>query len=205
MAKLKAPLMSLGASGALGKALVFFPWKGLNVVREYVTPSNPKTVPQTTQRGFLTEVVTAIHALQALAVDPLIAIDIAAYALWGSIFDTPRTWFNQACKNNIDQRVATKKGGLFRDGLFTPAALQVTCHLEFTKVSGANDITAGTWFYGTSKTALILSVAGVFTADSIDNVIASLSAKTKYYFQFRPTAHADYVGVRSGIYYATTP
>jgi len=49
MAKLKAPLMSLGASGALGKALVFFGWKGLDVVREYVIPANPKTTAQNTQ------------------------------------------------------------------------------------------------------------------------------------------------------------
>ncbi|GAI75819.1 unnamed protein product, partial [marine sediment metagenome] len=46
MAKLKGPLFSLGASGALGEAVVYFPWKGLNVVREYVIPSNPKTDPQ---------------------------------------------------------------------------------------------------------------------------------------------------------------
>ncbi|GAH96000.1 unnamed protein product, partial [marine sediment metagenome] len=36
MAKLKGPLFSLGASQQLGKALVFFGWKGLDVVREYV-------------------------------------------------------------------------------------------------------------------------------------------------------------------------
>ncbi|GAI66183.1 unnamed protein product, partial [marine sediment metagenome] len=64
MAKLKAPLMSLGASGQLGKSLVFFGWKGLDVVREYVIPSNPQTDLQTTQRDYLTEIVTRLHTVQ---------------------------------------------------------------------------------------------------------------------------------------------
>ncbi|GAH56681.1 unnamed protein product, partial [marine sediment metagenome] len=64
-------LMSLGASGQLGKALVFFPWKGLNVVREYVVPANPDTDLQGTQRGYLTTMVDAIHAAQALDPWPL--------------------------------------------------------------------------------------------------------------------------------------
>jgi len=42
VSKLKAPLLSLGASGQIGKSLVFFGWKGLDVVREYVIPSNTK-------------------------------------------------------------------------------------------------------------------------------------------------------------------
>ena len=203
MAKVKAPLMSLGASGAIAKTLVFFPWKGIDAVREYVIPANPKTTPQNNQRSYLTEAVAAVHAAQALAVDPLIAVDQTAYSLWGSIWATPRTWFNQICKNNMNQRVAIKRGCIYRDGAFTPGAGQVTCHLEFTKVSGANNVTAGTWYYGTSKTALINQFPATILVDSIDDVKAGLVAGVKYYFQFRPTLHADYVGAYSGIYYAT--
>lgn len=203
MAKLKAPLLSLAASGKLADTLVYFPWKGLDVVRQYVIPANPRTTPQTTQRGYITEVVDKIHEIQALALAPLIAIDVTAYALWASLLATPMTWFNRACKMNLDQRVATLRGCLYRDGSFTPGANQVTCHLEFTKVSGANDVTAGNWYYGTSKTALINQAAGTVVADSIDDVIAGLQSGIKYYFQFRPTLHADYVGAFSGIYHAT--
>ena len=60
MAKLKAPLLSFGASGAIAKSLVYFPWKGLNVVREYVIPSNPKSTLQVTQRGYLAAAVAVI-------------------------------------------------------------------------------------------------------------------------------------------------
>lgn len=50
MAKVKAPLLSLGASGKLGNTLVGFTWKGIKCMREYVVPANPQTADQTTQR-----------------------------------------------------------------------------------------------------------------------------------------------------------
>ncbi|GAI80781.1 unnamed protein product, partial [marine sediment metagenome] len=94
MAKLKAPLLSFGASGAIAKAVVYFPWKGLNVAREYVIPANPKTTLQTTQRGYLSAAVDAIHAAQADPTNPIVEADTVAYALYGSCEPTPRTWFN---------------------------------------------------------------------------------------------------------------
>lgn len=57
MAKLKAPLLSLGASGKIAGTLVFFVWKGLKVAREYVIPANPKTAAQVTQRGYFADAV----------------------------------------------------------------------------------------------------------------------------------------------------
>jgi hypothetical protein len=46
MAKVTGPLYSMGASGKLGNALVFFPWKGLNVVREWLVPTNKESSGQ---------------------------------------------------------------------------------------------------------------------------------------------------------------
>ncbi|GAI68425.1 unnamed protein product [marine sediment metagenome] len=89
MAKLKAPLLSFGASGAIAKAVVYFPWKGLNVAREYVIPANPRTALQTTQRGYLTAAVDGVHAAQADATNPLDSEDASAYALYGSCEPTP--------------------------------------------------------------------------------------------------------------------
>lgn len=43
MALVKAPLLSLDASGALGNALVFSKWKGRPYVRSLVKPANPKS------------------------------------------------------------------------------------------------------------------------------------------------------------------
>lgn len=50
MAKVIAPLQSFSASGKIGKSLVFFSHLGRNVVRQLVTPANPKTKEQGSQR-----------------------------------------------------------------------------------------------------------------------------------------------------------
>ena len=197
MAKLKAPLMSLGAAGALGKALVFFGWKGLDVVREYVVPANPKTSGQTTQRGYLTEVVDYIHSAQADAA-PLDETDTSAYSLWGSIFATPRTWFNQCVKNYLDQKVAGKNGQVFRNGSTTPGANKLDVEI-WSHVAPA--VSTGNFWIGTSKTALIRSVAAVVASHKYSQAITGLTTGVKYYWQFRPATPAAALGQMSGIYY----
>jgi len=59
MAIVKAPLLSLGASGKLAGTLVASTWKGIKTMREYVKPANPKTAAQVTQRGLFTDAVSA--------------------------------------------------------------------------------------------------------------------------------------------------
>jgi len=59
MARVRTPLLSFGARGKLANTLVFFPWKGIDAVREYVIPTNPRTAAQTTQRGYMTDIVSA--------------------------------------------------------------------------------------------------------------------------------------------------
>lgn len=197
MAKLKAPLMSLGATGQLGKALVFFNWKGLDVVREYVIPSNPRTSGQTTQRGYVTTVVAKIHSYQGLAANPLSALDVSAYALWASVVQRATTWFNQMVRNLVDQLVAGKTGEAVTDGTTTPGASQLAVSVFDTD----GNITAGNFWYGTSKTALVNSEAGALAAGEFTATIASLTAGVKYFWQFRPTTPAGAVGANSGIYY----
>ncbi len=46
MAKVEGPLMSLGARGKIGDAVVFFPWKGIHAVRRWLVPANPKSDEQ---------------------------------------------------------------------------------------------------------------------------------------------------------------
>lgn len=53
MAVASGPLMSLGASGKLGGAIVFSSWKGRPVVRQLVTPSNPQSAKQTARRAMM--------------------------------------------------------------------------------------------------------------------------------------------------------
>ena len=62
MAKLNAPLMSFAASGKIAKSLVYATWKGIDTVRQYVVPSNPKTPAQQAQRSLLTMAVNLWRA-----------------------------------------------------------------------------------------------------------------------------------------------
>ena len=197
MAKLKAPLMSFGASGAIAKAIVYFPWKGLNVAREYVIPSNPKTTLQTTQRGYLSDAVDGIHAAQADPTNPLDEEDTQAYALYGSCEPTPRTWFNQAVKDWIDQKVATKLPCLCSNMVITPATGELGLSLYLWEAT----CTAGKFYYGTSKTALINSEDAVIATQEATATLTGLTAGVKYFIQFRPDPADPAEGARSGIYY----
>lgn len=197
MAKLKGPLFSLGATQKLGGALVYFPWKGLNVVREYVIPANPRTDAQTTQRGYLSNAVDRIHTAQARATNPLDEDDVSAYALWGSTFPTPRTWFNQICKNMIDQQVDGNDYPVYYDGSATPGVDSLVMQL-YAHYDPPDD---GHFFYGTSKTALIHSIAAIIAGTSISVTIPDLVTGVKYFVQFRADAGDDAEGSESGIYY----
>lgn len=204
MAKLKGPLFSLGATNAIGKALVYFPWKGLNVVRTWVQPANPNTTAQQTQRGYMQTIVALIHDVEALGAAGLTSVDTAAYALYGSTLGLVMTWFNAVVRQCLKQKVALKHYAIYYECVVTPGVDLVNLNFHWYKEFGvAEDITAGTVYYGTSKTALINAFAANVVADLITANIVGLVTGTKYYFQFRSTAHADFDGTRSGIYHGT--
>lgn len=199
MAKLKAPLLSLGASGAIGKSIVFFGWKGLDCVREYVIPANPKTDPQTTQRGYLADAVETIHYLEGLAATDLNAVDKTAYALYGSTFPTPRTWFNQIVMRWLIAKVNAEHVQIFVEGTFTDVGAGATTLTLFNHHYPAE---AGFMVCGTSPTALTKSVAADGVAGLHTGAFTGLTKGVKYYFQFRPTkVTEDKYVARSGIYH----
>ncbi len=191
--------MSLGASGAIGKTIVYFGWKGLDVAREYVIPANPKTTAQNTQRGYIIAAVAAIHAAQVDVTNPLVEVDKSAYSLFGSTFPTPRTWFNQICQRWLLAEVNGEVAAIYANGEFVdPATEQITITLFNHQTADQ----AGFMVCGTSKTALIKSVAADGVVGVHTGVFTGLTKGVKYFFQFRPTKVADdkYVA-RSGIYY----
>jgi len=205
VAKLKAPLMSLGAAGQLGRALVFFPWKGLNVVREYVIPSNPKTALQTTQRSYVTAAVAMIHTAQADADHPLTSEDQIAYSALAQAKGKIMTWFNMAVKLWVDVAVAAKTSCVYSSINFVSKAAAACSINLFLNEETGSDLAAGKFYFGTSKTNLIHSTAADIIAGVAAQIIgvdlsAFLTAGTKYYMQFRPDAGDDCVGADSGIY-----
>jgi len=199
VAKLKAPLLSLGASGAIGKTIVYFGWKGLDCAREYVVPSNPKTTPQNTQRGYVIAVVAAIHDAQVDVTNPLIEVDKSAYSLYGSTFPTPRTWFNQIAQRWLLAEVNSEVAAIYANGEFVdPATEEITITLFNHQTADQ----AGFMVCGTSKTALIKAVAADGVVGVHTGVFTGLTKGVKYFFQFRPTKVTDDRFVaRSGIYY----
>lgn len=52
MAKVTGPLLSLNASGTVGKALTYKQWKGINACSIKSRPSNPRTADQMIGRAF---------------------------------------------------------------------------------------------------------------------------------------------------------
>lgn len=51
MARVTGPLMSMEASGTIGKSLTFANWVGRQYVRRWTRPSNPQTLNQMEQRN----------------------------------------------------------------------------------------------------------------------------------------------------------
>lgn len=51
MAKITAPLLSLGGRGSIAKSVVFSNWRGVNYARQHVIPGNPKTTAQSLTRN----------------------------------------------------------------------------------------------------------------------------------------------------------
>jgi len=201
MAKLKGPLFSLGASGQIGKTLVFFGWKGLDVVREYVVPSNPQTTGQTTQRGYLTACVAAIHTAQGHGTDPIVEADIRAYALLASVVQAATTWFNQVCRQWLKQKVAGLIPVIFRSINLVATSGDIQVKGQMTQESGTPVM--GALRYGTSKTALINSKACTKTQLEGGIHITGLTNGVKYYVQYRCMSPDPFIGSNSGIYYAT--
>ncbi len=205
MAKLKGPLMSLGASGKLANTLVFFPWKGLAVVREYVIPSNPKTALQIIQRGYLTAAVAMVHTAQADVTNPLQSIDQVAYAALASAKGRIMTWFNQVCKLWIDAEGTGDVPVVYSDMTFTTKTLGALDIELYLNEKTPSTLLAGTFYFGSTKTNLIYTATATVTAGDKVALVAEdgsafLTAGVKAYVQFRPDAADPCENADSGIY-----
>jgi len=145
----------------------------------------------------MTDIVGKIHAAQGSATHPLTAKDVQAYALLASVVQVATTWFNQCVRDGVNQLVAGLREAVYSGGVVTPGADQLT--IEVWNIGIAP--TAGHFWYGTSRTALINSIASTPVGGSNAAIISGLTTGVKYFMQFRPTAPASLVGTRSGIYY----
>lgn len=194
MAKLKAPLFSLGASGSLAKTLVYFNWKGINAVREHVVPTNPNTAAQQTQRGYMTAALAEFHGADYSEAD------ITAWARLAGAEGLVMTGFNRMVKEFIDEAVAGNTWERIYNATFSAVGAN-NFDVTIKKAEGGNTPTC---YYGTRKTYFPDS-QGV-GADGVDTwitTIAGLTASTLYYLYFSVgTPGTDYG--RTGIYMQRT-
>ena len=113
MVKVTAPLMSQDASGSLGKSIVFAKWKGRNYVRQLVTPSNPRTVPQRGRRAIIKFLAQAWAALtSAMQASYLTLAASNSYSTFNAYTSTnANRWTNgDAPQQNFQQPTTSTAG-----------------------------------------------------------------------------------------------
>ena len=90
MAKVDGPLFSLEARGKIADAMVFFPWKGRHIVRQWLKPTNPKS----TKQGYLRSALKAIGKFMAKVgnVSDGDALDSKIYVAATSKADAGMNW-----------------------------------------------------------------------------------------------------------------
>jgi len=96
MAKVKTPLLSFSASGSVADSITFSSWKGINVVKKWFKPANPRTVLQVNVRTALS---LSIAKYQELTAPQKTAYDVGAEG-------TGKSGANLAVQRMMDAYVA---------------------------------------------------------------------------------------------------
>lgn len=181
MAKLTAPLFSLKASGQLGKSLVYLNWKGINDVRTYVIPANPKSNLQNIQRGYMIDGVDMWHA------NAWNAADLTAFNNWAGVSGAAMSGFNRVIKEYIYART---HAGTWHAVLSVVISLITTTGFKIT-AAGSAAVTFEC-HYGTSPTAMVNTEAVANAAGVLTVTLAGLTANVVYFAEIVPTTAAEY-------------
>ena len=197
MAKPKAPLFGFGASGQLGRSIVFGNWKGIDVAREYVVPANPDTAAQSTQRGYFTAAVGQWHD----AVNVLTATDKSAWNRLAGVQASARSGFNEFVRRFVNERVAGGSGPGHFFGVTNIALVHNAFKADIDdSLGGTLTVTLNV---GNSKTFFSVSatdaqVGGLTSFTAFDTGFA---AGTTVYYWFEAGTSGSGTGYkRSGLY-----
>jgi hypothetical protein len=194
MAKLTGPLMSFGASGQLGKTIVLGAWKGINTARQYVIPSNPRSVGQIAQRAIFS---TVVNCWRSVALTALVK---AGWNRLASLKTAAVSGFN-VFQSNVTRLAAEVPAGSI-------AISAVFNSWDDVGIVMANLDTMGTGteagnfsvLFGATPDQMVFSaslaiVAGVITLDATD----AQTASNVFYVQVRKAGTGTDVYDRSGI------
>lgn len=180
MAKLTLPLGSSSASGQLGKSWVYFPWKGLNLVRTLVIPANPNTAAQAAQRGTFTAAVLAYH----LAL--FTARDVAGWRRYALQLAAVMTYFNAFVRQYI---LAINAGGIWETLNNMVVSLPGPGVFTITVDCIANSV--GLLYWGTTPGYMPTTVVAIYAPGPPPTYtfnLVGLPAATQIYFWATNTA-----------------
>ena len=176
MAILKGPLFSVDARGKLADSLVYMIWKGINDVRKYVVPANPKSDLQTTQRGYMTSTVALWHSTA------FNAADLAAFSNWAAVESKAMSGFNRFVKDVVNAYIASET----IHPTFALAVSDVTSSGFKVAATGETGDTY-TLYYGKSPTNMHNEAVVTNTDGALTATLGSLDADTPYYFYIENT------------------
>ena len=189
MAKVKSPLMSFSATGQLAKSLVFSTWKGIDDVRQYVVPANPRSAGQVAQRGLMTDAVALWHS-STRNTD-----DAAAFNIRASVEANPMSGFNIFCKECIAAYQASEEPT-------ASSTFTVDTNTGGSIAFAVTLITGLTVTYQIGLKATVLGAPVSMTEDGVTGVYeataAGLTEGVDYYIKFATSTAAN--KIVSGIY-----
>jgi len=138
MAKVDGPLMSVEARGKVADSIVFFPWKGRHVVRQWIKPTNKKSTLQGYVRASMKAIAKEVAKIWNVSAGD--SVDSKLYALCTAKAPSGVNWNAFHAQGFLDQ---LQSGGDFKTASF--AALVA----EYSSL-GSNVLTA----FKTNATAL---------------------------------------------------
>lgn len=86
LVRLKGPMFSLEAHGAIGKTVIMELWEGVSYAKKWAKPCNPRSAAQRLLRGYFAYCITHSRALTPYQV----------YWWQGWLGEAGTTWFNRA-------------------------------------------------------------------------------------------------------------
>jgi len=185
MAKTTAPLLSMGASGQIGKSIVASKWKGRPYMRRHVVPANPQPAPQSSTRDIFNTLGQIYKRAPALFTDPwslfatgqVLTGNTGSAPTWGTASGGGLTW-NEV--TGTSQAAAINNGYICNNAGLVTVTLPSTAALgSVVRVTGKG---AGGWliaqnagetiYFGTSTTTTGVggSLASSAQRDSVELV-----------------------------------
>jgi len=151
-------------SGKLGKKIVAFTWKGIDVFRSYVVPHNPKSPDQTTQRNLFKEVISLAQSCLTTVIHP-----------YWKAFAVGMSEFNAFVSKNLDALTLpfAPEDIVISLGKLSPVAILTAVYDDVTGgLAGTFDTALGT-------NGLATDVVEFFAYNTPYNLIVSIEHSTR--------------------------